>query len=110
MSGAVKWWRDTHTALADKIESGEPLTLADRRRAAAAIRRSAEAPPQEPARGPGKPRTFNHDDAFLLFHALREDPKTWKRDRAIEYVAIVLGAEFGAVEEAIRKFEKKSRG
>lgn len=103
MSGAVTWWRDTHTALADKIESGEPLTLADRRRAAAAIRRSAEAPPPPPARGRGKPPTFNHADARSLFHALREDPKAWTVEDAIAYVAQVHEVAESTARDAIYK-------
>lgn len=103
---AADWWRDTHEALAAKIEAGEPLTLRDRKRAAAAVRRSAANPPGPPRRGPGKPPTLPREEARMFVKLLREKPPEGKginltRDKAIEYVAKVYGVAFDTVEDAV---------
>lgn len=102
--------RDWMHDIANKIERGEALSEFDARAAAGAIRAFAKEIPSAPKQGRGRPQSLHGGEAFLLFSALRQDPKTWKRESAIEYVANVFGAEYGAVEAAIRRFEKKSRG
>lgn len=100
---AADWWRETHEALAAKVEAGQPLTLRDRKRAAAAIRRSAANPPGPAPRGRGRPAELPADDARMLFEALREDPKTWTVERAIAYVARTFDAPEPTVRDAVYK-------
>jgi len=100
MNGA-DWWRDTHEDLAAKIEQGDPLTLRDRKRAAAAVRASAAHPPGPPVKA-GRPSKLNHGDAVTLFKALREDSQ-WTVEDALAYVAEAHGVSENAVRDAVYK-------